>query len=143
MARHAQSVVLLCAALVVMPTTQGCAPAPLDAYARLRNTSTSLLTGDEIRRNRIDNAYDAVRHLRPLYLNSRGPTSVVNPPREQIVVILNGQVFGGLEELRLISAREIAWVRRLSAAEAYNKIGRPAPSGAIELRVEPCRGTCP
>ena len=141
MATH-RSFALLCAtALVVASLTSGCASAPPEVSVRTRNTSSALLTGDEIRRNRIDNAYDAVRRLRPTYFNTRGPTSI-NAPRGGIVVIVNGLLFGGVEELRSVPTAEITWVRRLTAAEAYIKVGRPAPNGGIELRLDPCPAGC-
>ncbi len=138
-----RSLVVLCAiALVVAPATYGCASAPPEMSMRTKNTSSALLTGDEIRRNNIDNAYDAVRRLRPIFFNTRGPTSVINAPRDDIVVIVNGLRYGGVDELRSLRAAEIAWVRRLTAAEAYIRIGHPAPSGGIELRLEPCPSGC-
>ncbi len=134
--------VLSAIALVVAPATFGCASAPPETSVRTKTTSSALLTGDEIRRNHIDNAYDAVRRLRPAFLSTRGPTSVLNAPRQDIVVIVNGLPYGGVEDLRSLRAGEIAWVRRLTAAEAYVKSGHPAPSGAIELRLEPCPAGC-
>jgi len=134
--------VLTAITLGVAPATYGCASAPPEMSMRTKNTSSSLLMGDEIRRNNIDNAYDAVRRLRPVFLNVRGPTSAINAPRNDIVVIVNGLPYGGIEELRTLRAAEISWVRRLSAAEAYIKTGHPAPSGGIELRLEPCPAGC-
>ena len=142
MAKHRSFALLCVVSLTVAPTTHGCASAPPEMPARTRTTSSVLLTGDEIRRNRIDNAYDAVRRLRPGFLNTRGPTSAIATPRDGIVVIVNGQIYGGVEALRSLRSAEIAWVRRLSAAEAYIKVGHPAPSGGIELRLEPCPAGC-
>jgi hypothetical protein len=137
------SLAVFCAvSLVLAPATYGCASAPPEMSMRTKSTSAALLTGEEIRRNHIDNAYDAVRRLRPTFLSTRGPTSVIGAPRHDIVVIVNGLVYGGVEELRSLRSNEIAWMRRLSAAEAYIKIGHPAPSGGIELRLEPCPGGC-
>jgi len=134
---------VLCAiTLVVAPAAFGCASAPAEMSVWTKSSSSALLTGDEIRRNRIDNAYDAVRRLRPAFLNTRGPTSAINAPRHDIVVIVNGLPYGGVEELRWLRSGEIAWVRRLTAAEAYIKSGRPAPAGGIELRLEPCPAGC-
>jgi len=134
---------LLCAiTLGVAPATHGCASASPPMSVRTMTTSSSLLTGEEIRRNRIDNAYDAVRRLRPAYLSRRGPTSFNNAPQHDIIVIVNGQVYGGVEELRTLHATEITWMRHLSAAEAYVKTGHPTSAGAIELRIEPCRVGC-
>jgi hypothetical protein len=141
MARPRSPVVLSAFALLA-PATFGCASAPPEMAVRPTTSSASLLTGDEIRRNRIENAYDAVRRLRPSFLNTRGPTSVLAAPRKEIVVIVNGVPYGGVEELRSLRSAEIAWVRRLTAAEAYIMSGRPAPAGGIELRLEPCPAGC-
>jgi len=143
MVRHRPLALLYAGALaVVAPATYGCASAPAERSVRTRAAGAGVLTGDEIRRNHIDNAYDAVRRLRPMFLNTRGPTSVINAPRNGIVVIVNGLLFGGVEELRSVRSAEITWVRRLTAAEAYIKLGRPAPYGGIELRIEPCPEGC-
>jgi hypothetical protein len=118
--------------------THACASRPIEAAPRRGSASLAPLTRDEIRRSHFENAYDAVRHLRPLFLASRGSTSILNAPQDDIVVIINDQVQGGVEELRSVPAVGIVWVRRLSAAEVYGRVGRPAPSGGIELRVGSC-----
>ena len=100
------------------------------------------LSGSEIRGGRFSNAYDAVRALRPLFLNSRGPTSILEAPPHDIVVIINGQVYGGVDELRALPAEEVAWLRRLSASDVYYKLGRSAPSGGIEVKTLPCSPGC-
>jgi hypothetical protein len=121
-----------------------CATGSIETSARpaAATTSHALLTADEIRQTRFTNAYDAVQYLRPLFLSTRGPTSILNAPRNDIVVIVNGQVHGGLEELRTMPANGVLWIRHLSAAEVYLKVGHSAPSGGIEVRMAPCRVGC-
>jgi hypothetical protein len=138
MARHDRFTILCTAALVVAPTIQGCAHRPVEASVRRNSAFLAPLTRDEIRRSPFENAYDAVRHLRPMFLASRGPTSILNAPQDDIVVIINDQVQGGVEDLRSVPAVGVVWVRRLSAAEVYGRLGRSAPSGGIELRVGSC-----
>ena len=142
MVRHSPLGVLT--VILTAGLTAACAPGSFDTSASMASATSqhALLTADEIRRTRFTNAYDAVRYLRPLFLATRGPTSISDPPPDDIVVIVNGQQQGGLEELRAVPANGILWIRRLSAAEVYVKLGRPAPSGGIEVRMVPCRVGC-
>lgn len=128
---------LVCLALVTTACASGGSASPGRA-----NELHTRLTASEIRQSRFDNAYDAVRHLRPMFLNSRGPTSALAAPAEDILVIINGQVLGGVDELRAIEAVEVLWVRRLTASDVYFRLGRTAPSGGIEVRTVPCRDAC-
>jgi hypothetical protein len=139
MARH-RSFTLLCAtALVVAPATFGCAAGGNGASPRRPSALAPLepLTADEIRRAPFNNAYDLLQHLRPAFLIRRGPTSILMPPAHDIVVIINDQTYGGVEELRTVPTAGIRWVRRLSPTEVYGRIGRSAPSGGIEIRLGP------
>ena len=143
MVRHSPLGVLT--VVLTATLTAACAGGSIDTSVRpaaLAASPHGLLTADEIRRTRFTNAYDAVRYLRPLFLSTRGPTSILNPPQDDIAVIVNGQFHGGLEELRTVPANGILWIRHLSAAEVYTKLGRAAPSGGIEVRMVPCRVGC-
>jgi hypothetical protein len=77
-----------------------------------------------------------------MFLNSRGPTSILEAPTHDILIIINDQVFGGVDELRVLPTAEILWLRRLTASEVYYKLGRTAPSGGIEVRTLPCSPGC-
>jgi hypothetical protein len=127
------------ASLALSPT--GCASSGLDSPTRTPG-GQPYLGASEIRKGRFSNAYDAVRALRPLFLTARGPTSILETPPHDIVVIVNGQLFGGVEELRALPADEVAWLRRLSASDVYYKLGRSAPSGGIEVKTFPCSPGC-
>ena len=110
---------------------------------RLSTTAAQpYLSGSEIRKHQYNNTYDAIRHLRPLFLNSRGPTSLLEAPAHDIIVIVNDQAYGGVDELRVLSTAEILWLRRLTASEVYYRLGRSAPSGGIEVRTRPCSPGC-
>ncbi len=137
MARRASCTSLHAGLLALTIVTSACASGGFESWPRATSASPPHLTAHEIRKSRFDNAYDAVRHLRPLFLNSRGPTSIQEAPVHDILVIINDQVHGGVDELRTVPAVEILWVRRLTAADVYYKLGRTAPSGAIEVRTLP------
>jgi hypothetical protein len=136
MARHIP-LIAFCLAL----TTTGCASGGIESFARTP-AGQPYLSATEIRQGRFNNAYEAVRALRPLFLNSRGPTSILEQPPNDIVVIINGQIYGGVDELRALPAGEVAWLRRLSASDVYYKLGRTAPSGGIEVKTFPCNPGC-
>ncbi len=141
MARRVPCIAHLAAFVWIALATTGCASG---AYGTRLSTSGAqpYLSGSEIREGQYNTAYDAVRHLRPLFLNSRGPTSIREAPAHDILVIINDQAFGGVDELRAVPADEILWLRRLTASEVYYKLGRSAPSGGIEVRTLPCSPGC-
>jgi hypothetical protein len=126
--------------VVLAIATSACASGGVSSSTTSSNPAH--LTGLEIQQARLSNAYDAVRYLRPLFLNVRGPTSVQQKPTHDIVVIIAGQVHGGVDELRRIPTEEVLWVRRLTASEVYYKHGRTAPSGGIEVCLVPRRDAC-
>jgi hypothetical protein len=136
MATHRSLGFLCTVTLLISPATYGCAPAS-SGGARASVAPLAPLTAEEIRRTPFTNAYDLVQHLRPAFLVRRGPTSIMMAPRDDIVVIVNDQAYGGVEELRTVPAGSIILMRRLSSAEVYGRLGRAAPSGGIEIRVGP------
>jgi len=142
MARRTWYTLIHAGLLVAVVSTAGCAAGRFESGARNRGTPHGPLTANEIRRSQFDNAYDAVRGLRPVFLNVRGPTSITAPPSHDILVIINDQVHGGVDELRAVPAAEVLWVRRLTASEVYFRLGRSAPSGGIEVRTLTCVDVC-
>jgi hypothetical protein len=141
MARRVPCIANLAAFVWMALATTGCASG---SYQTRLSTSGAqpYLSGSEIREGQYNSVYDAVRHLRPLFLNSRGPTSIREAPAHDILVIINDQAFGGVDELRAVPAAEVLWLRRLTASEVYYKLGRSAPSGGIEVRTLPCSPGC-
>jgi hypothetical protein len=140
MARRQSSLAVHGAFVCFALTVAGCASGGLNSATA--TPGQPYLGASEIRKGQYSNAYDAVRNLRPLFLNSRGPTSILETPAHDILVIINGQAFGGVEELRAVPANEVLWLRRLTASDVYYRLGRSAPSGGIEVRTLPCRDGC-
>jgi hypothetical protein len=76
-------------------------------------------------------AYEAVRLLRPQWLNERGTHVFGETPDEVIRVYLDGNHLGGVAALRLISATTIASIQFIDAAAASLRWGAGHSHGAI------------
>ena len=77
--------------------------------------------------------YQAVRRLRPFFLQSRGPTSVNLQQSNRLVVFLDDVPMGDVRELTSIQARDIREIRYMSPSEAVIRYGRRFAGGIIRL----------
>jgi len=92
-----------------------------------------VITEEELASTSATNALDAVRQLRPQMLQSRGPTTLGNAADAGTgpAVFLDGQRFGGLNELASISVTDIREIRYLSGPDATQRFGTGYTQGAI------------
>jgi hypothetical protein len=104
-----------------------------ERVATANSSTSSTISAIELQRTTASNVYDAILQLRPLFLATRGMTSVTSAPDQGIVVIVDHQVLGGVAELRNIAVAITKSVRRLSAADVYQLAGISAPAGGIEV----------
>lgn len=95
--------------------------------------ASDVLTIDEISKSQSQNAYDAVRRLRPAFLASRGPTTLLQRQERQIVVYLDGRRYGDVESLRTITTDGIFEVRYLSPNQAQQRWGMNHAGGVIHV----------
>ncbi|HEX2693946.1 MAG TPA: hypothetical protein VHL12_07865 [Gemmatimonadaceae bacterium] len=95
--------------------------------------NSNVITEAEIAASHESNAYDVIRSVRPLYLKSRGKSSVNNSANEYATVYLDGQQYGDLSTLRSIAAAQIREIRYYSASDAMTRFGMQAGGGAIEI----------
>jgi len=79
------------------------------------------------------NAYDVVRQLRPQWLRSRGPTSVMEPRGELPSVYVDNMMHRDLEVLRDIPLSEILEMRFVNGPDATNRWGTGFVAGVIEV----------
>ena len=77
-------------------------------------------------------AYQVVRRIRPFFLQSRGPTSLLLPT-SQVTVFIDDMPIGGVSELATIRVRDIRSIRFMSATEAVIRYGRRFAGGIIRL----------
>lgn len=109
--------------------------------ARPRNTdpggvrSSDVLTIDEILTSKTQNAYDAVRRLRPSFLQTRGPTTLLarNETPNAPLVYLDNRRYGDVESLRTITVDGIYEIRYLSPNQAQLKWGMNHAAGVIHV----------
>ena len=93
--------------------------------------SANRITQEELVEYSTLNALDAIRRLRPRWLQPRGATAGgANEP----VAILDGARLGNPQSLTAVSVSDIDSMQFLSAADATMRYGTNFPGGAIEVR---------
>jgi len=98
-----------------------------------RGGSSNVITAEDLAQISVNNAYDAVVRLRPLWLQSRGNRSAV-ALRTEIIVAQNGAYFGGVESLREFRIEEVREIRYMDSATAgafISGLGNRHVEGAI------------
>jgi hypothetical protein len=91
------------------------------------------ITAEEIAtKESAQTALDLVQALRPSWLSSRGPTTILMQ-ETGISVYIDGTRRGSVEELRFVSRDQVEEMRFLSATDAATRYGLNNQSGAIEV----------
>jgi hypothetical protein len=90
----------------------------------------NFISMEEVQASGRADAYAAVESLRPLWLRSRGPTSITQG-QQSVQVYLDNTLMGGLDQLRLIPAHNIASMRYFDGPEATQRWGLNHGLGAI------------
>jgi hypothetical protein len=121
--------------LMAVVLLAGCAPprnafpGEYNAYAisefELRNSSAETAT-----------AYDAIRRLRPNFLNYQAQTSVANPAPGVPVVYLNERFAGDLNLLNQLLVSQIESIRFYKPADAMIKYGTDRTGGVIAITLK-------
>jgi hypothetical protein len=94
-------------------------------------TRANLLTYDEIRqRGQYTNLYDLVQDLRPRWLRSQGPDTLLGQ-QGQVQVHMDGNLLGGVEILRRISPNGVTSIEFMSPIDASARYGLDHSHGAI------------
>lgn len=114
----------------------GCATSPASSSgsgASRPRGARDLITAEELATSSASNTLDAIRQLRPNFLQTRGPITLGNaaPGGNEPAVFLDGQRFGGLNELTTISVADVREIRYLSGPDATQRFGTGYAQGAI------------
>ena len=104
------------------PGAAGRGPAP---------SSTAVITRAELDRVPGASAFDAIRQLRPGWLNR--PLAPSGSGTSPIMAYLDGQQWGTVNDLRNIPTEQIERIAFISAADATTRYGTGHQSGAIEV----------
>lgn len=119
------------------PAVLGCLVLTASACAGSRGTvesDRSVITGEELASTTAVNLYEAIDRLRPLWLLSGGPRSVVL--ETEIAVIVDGSYFGSVQTLRGFPLQGVQEIRHIrDAAEAAAAMPRLTTSRVIEAAI--------
>jgi hypothetical protein len=119
-------------AVAAVGFSMACASAGSSASPVAR--SSNVITEAEVSASHESNAFDLIRSLRPLFLKSRGRSSInSSSSNEYATVYVDGQQYGDLSTLRSIASAQIREIRYYSASDAMTKFGMQAGGGAIEI----------
>ena len=96
--------------------------------------SRNLITSEELMEVPHSSVYEAVRALRPRWLQARSGASFANPPeRYTPQVYVDWQLRGGLDEMWTIQPSEVGAITFLSASDATTRFGTNNIGGAIVI----------
>ena len=121
--------ILLAAALTAATVTAACASS--GGSGGTTSTSREVITTGELMEIPHGSVYEAVRALRPRWLQARAGASVRSPQRQTAMVYIDGQLRGGLSELWNLLPTEVSEVRYMSASDATTRFGTNHIGGAI------------
>jgi hypothetical protein len=107
----------------------------VEAQKAERTRKSDLITAEEIAKSGANNAYDAVKTLRPAWLRTRGAISTDpdSPTGGGIQVYVDGIHVGSTDELNNVLAERVQEMRLVSASDATTKYGTGHTQGVIEV----------
>jgi hypothetical protein len=117
---------------MALATLMACASTPTAGVHRDPN----LITAAEIANSNESNAYDVVSRLRPMFLKSRGRTTINGPDYEYATVFVNGQRYGELSTLKMIVANQVDEIRYMGTGDAVSRYGMQYGTGVIDVKLK-------
>jgi hypothetical protein len=91
------------------------------------------ITSAELAHADAASVYEAIMRLRPLFLRTRGPSSVLNPTAMGPAVIVDHTLLGGIQVLTDIPLKDVQAIRYLAAWDATTRHGPGYANGVIEV----------
>ena len=121
---------ILTAAAFALTTIAGACTHP--ALSGAPSYDLNVITFEQLDAVRDETAYDAIRKIRPSFLVSRGPVTILGTASPYPSVYVDGMRYGGIETLRQIPASWIYEVR-LDRVASSAFIARNELSGIIQI----------
>lgn len=112
-----------------------CASSPGDGADAADRGSAHLITRAEMERGQWTNAYELVRNLRPLWVESRGTDSFRDPGVVQVYV--DGMRMGSVDVLRTLSTSGIYYMEWVDPITAAGRWGLDHGHGVISISYRP------
>lgn len=122
--------------LVVTDVAAACAPSGNTVETRPTRPprrSQSLISAEELATSTARDALEAVRTLRPEWLNVRGATTFSAMGVPELLVYLDGQKMGTRNVLAQIATASIKEIRFYGASDATQRWGTGHSGGVIEI----------
>jgi hypothetical protein len=120
-------------AALALIASSGCASAPpanTETGARTQRRA-DVIAEDELRRSDAVNVLEAIRQLRPRFLQQRGDASINARSGMQVVVYIDDMRAGQLEVLESLHPTEVREIRHLDGPQASARFGLNHGGGAI------------
>ena len=92
-----------------------------------------VITAPELVDSNAPHALEAVQRLRPEYLRTRGPSSLLNPTAMGPAVFVDGVLLGGVDVLADIPIGELARIQYFRAWDATTLFGAGYPNWVIAV----------
>jgi len=127
-------------AAVVAFATAGCASSPGGSTGATQqssspsrsHTSRDVITQEELAKVDVQNALDAVRRLRPNFLQTHGGmTSSITQGGQDVVVYVDNTRMGGPSTLAQIPITDVKEIQYLNGTDATQRYGTGHGSGVI------------
>jgi hypothetical protein len=119
--------------IAALPLAWACASSGGQPGRTTSRVDQYVITAEELATANASNLYDAIRQLRPQWLQSAGPTTFRADAEYQILVYMDRIRFGEPTMLRSVPVALPQSVRWLSASEAQAEFGVGNLQGAIQI----------
>ena len=116
-------------AIVFVVLSAACRTIESGGPSRDRN----LITAEELMAVPHSSVFEAVRALRPRWMQARAGLSLTNPEQQTARVYIDGQLRGELDEMWAILPGEVGEIRFMSASDATTRFGTNHIAGAIVI----------
>jgi hypothetical protein len=119
--------------ILIVAAAMACAPAASTTSTGVRRQA-NVITQPEVQASFESNAYDVISKLRPMFLKTRGRSTVQGQTQEYASVFLDDQFYGDLNSLKNIAATQIQEIRYYPGTEVAMKFGMQYGAGVIAVR---------
>lgn len=119
--------------LAALPLAWACASGGGQTGQASPRRDPNVITAEELATTSASNLFDAIRQLRPRWLDRAGPTTLSGQFDYSIMVYTDRIQFGSTDMLRQIPVGLPASVRYYSASEAQGEFGVGNLQGAIQI----------
>jgi hypothetical protein len=119
--------------ILLVTLAMACAPAASTTSTGVKRQA-NVITQPEVQASLESNAYDVINKLRPMFLKTRGRTSIQGQNQEYASVFLDDQYYGDLNTLKSIAAMQVQEIRYYPGTEVAMKFGMQYGAGVIAVK---------